>query len=144
MIPYADGMQTVSIYKRQRLETETRDGDRNKTETKTETLRPPLGAASEKKHSGNDSANARLCSEVVAFPLSKRSAFIRQTAEAIISKNASVRELYWRTQTRRLARQLRALGLAPQAIDAELAAFKVAVQCDLNRLVVVSRWGGAA
>lgn len=83
---------------------------------------------------------------VLLFPLSKRVAKVRRTAEKLLSKGGYDAELYWKQIVASNRKHLERLGLSEDEIEFELRSFFDAVQAELTRMAYASRGhpGGAA
>jgi hypothetical protein len=77
--------------------------------------------------------------QMIPFPLKARTAKVRRVAEVYQRKNGNDRKAYWRSEINRLGDQLDALGIDGDVIDAQLDAFKEAVQGEINRRYVFGR-----
>jgi hypothetical protein len=84
--------------------------------------------------------------KVIAFPLSRRAAKIRTTANILMSKHGKAAEAYWRQVVKGLDAQLERAGISPAERMTELRAFFDAVQAELTRMAYASHGhpGGAA
>lgn len=73
-------------------------------------------------------------SKVIAFPQSRRVGRIRHVAKRLQEKRGEAYQRYWSLTIGTLQKQLERAGLQPADIEHEVAAFRDAVQVELNRM----------
>lgn len=75
-------------------------------------------------------------SVVVPFPLSARTALVRQTAHALLVMNRARAEPYWKRAVRKHRKELALRGLTEAQQDMELLTFHSAVDAAMRARVV--------
>lgn len=79
---------------------------------------------------------------VVVFPLPRRRALVKTTAETLLSRHGNAAVTYWRSVCRRLSEELARAGISLEARNIELRAFHDAVQGEMYLLGLQSRRPG--
>lgn len=73
---------------------------------------------------------------IAIFPSSRRTGLVRSTARSFLaSRTPAEASEAWRRPLDELASEMRTLGIPPDAIDRELAAFAGAVEAEFARRV---------
>jgi len=81
--------------------------------------------------------------EVLLFPVTKRVAKIRHTAQLLAGKHGDDADLYWKQVVASMRRSLDRIGLQQDLVQNELRSFHDAVQAEVARQSLQNR-GGAA
>ena len=71
--------------------------------------------------------------QIVAFPLASRISTVRRCAAELESKHGPDAVLYWRTECRRLADQLLAVGCDEDEMRRQVSEFQNEVQAEMAR-----------
>lgn len=79
---------------------------------------------------------------IVPFPAARRVGQIRKTAAYMAIASPRVAESHLQMQLDKLTKTLAKKGIAPEAVAAEVAAYRAAIQAELWRQVLTP--GGAA
>ncbi|OHV79811.1 DUF6074 family protein [Ensifer sp. LCM 4579] len=75
----------------------------------------------------------RKSGEIFAFPLAARAGDVNRCARELDLVHGEAAVHYWRTECRKLAEQLSALGLRDEEIRREIICFQVQVQAAMAR-----------
>jgi hypothetical protein len=77
--------------------------------------------------------------ELIAFPIDRRTALVRRTAEQLSARNGEDANSYWRSTARTLLQNLMEQGRGTESARMEVLRFFEAVQAELRKELAENR-----
>ncbi|MBU4529187.1 MAG: hypothetical protein KUA43_18090 [Hoeflea sp.] len=75
----------------------------------------------------------KTMAEIIAFPVDREIAFVRETARVLTIKHGAAADRFWQVTCRRLYARLQVQGMAHDSIRDEVNAFAEAVYAEVRR-----------